>query len=320
MRLVLYAIIILLLLISPLQTRKYKNGNVEQIEKIRDEAKNCQTLECMGSKCMQLYPFANVEFVTKIEDFAKMFQQDLIDRGWYQGQDVIKDIKDNDYRGLTKKNGDIVIFQKQKTEKGKIPFDLLHELCHLLSGKEGLSYNFKFQSGLKFLEAFINLMAKKYALKNRNLVDTKTLDNTYPLRTKRLEKIFETFENERLAPDILFGTKSFSIPYPEYNKCAKTTLNLITLNDSNNFFVKKEPNCEEVTYNRGILLLGNDIYKKINFVSKILGIKKQFISYYTITRKLYDPDAPFFNILNNFKKELKSTLEQKKEKIINKGL
>ena len=107
---------------------------------------------------------------------------------------------------------------------------------------------------------------------------------------------------------MLFGHTSIVIHNQEYKKCTEVTLRQITENNSDNFYEEKNIQCDKVTYSRGILLLGSEIYKKVSFITKFLGIKKKLISYYTIVRQLYKENSLFFNIFTDFHKEIKQKL------------
>lgn len=82
------------------------------------------------------------------------------------------------------------MYNKYEVENGKISFDELHELCHILAGEEGLSIGFKLDYGLKVYEGLVNLIVKTFAVNHPQLIDTYTLSFTYPDITHNLEEIF----------------------------------------------------------------------------------------------------------------------------------
>ena len=73
-------VLLLVALFSPSYERKARVPNEEEIQRIRDEAKLCENLECMGKKCYELYPYAKKRIVTNIEEFAEVYHKDLVNR------------------------------------------------------------------------------------------------------------------------------------------------------------------------------------------------------------------------------------------------
>ena len=176
---------------------KADDTNKIAINKIREEAKACTTFQCIGSKCYELRKYVNVHYVKNHENFATIYETDLKNRGWYNGQNGTDDIITNNFRAMTLINNDIVIYDKYSTQEGKINFDELHELCHVLAGDGGITPNYKLKEGIQFYEGLVNLIAKKFAIKNENLIDTYTLPFTYEKLTSNLEELFE-FLNQKI--------------------------------------------------------------------------------------------------------------------------
>ena len=150
------------------------------------------------------------------------------------------------------------MYNKYEVENGKISFDELHELCHILAGEEGLSIGFKLDYGLKVYEGLVNLIAKTFTVNHPQLIDTYTLSFTYPDITHNLEEIFSVFKNENLIANMLYGTTELTLP-DNYSNVIKFTLKGITELNSHNC-KEKEGTYESVLYSRGLMVLSKDIY------------------------------------------------------------
>lgn len=69
--------------------RKIKGPNDApqlHVAEIRNKAKQCTTLNCLGEKCYELKPFVKIHYLSNIKDFAKEYEIDLKRRGWYENQ------------------------------------------------------------------------------------------------------------------------------------------------------------------------------------------------------------------------------------------
>lgn len=231
---------------------KGPDENKKRIASIREQAKSCTTFECFGEKCYQLKEYVKIYHVQNIEDFAKFYEKDLKERGWWHsGQDAIKEIKENSYRAMTLQNNDIVVFDTYSPPEGKMNFDQLHELCHVLAGDGGITPNFNHLDGIKIYEGIVNIMAKKFAIQNENLVDLTHISQTYPELTLRLEELFDFFRSENIISNMLFGTGQIILP---------------------NNVIEEDEIFKDYYYNgsnRGLVLLTLDVYNKFKFYTHL---------------------------------------------------
>lgn len=95
----------------------------------------------------------------------------------------IRLVRDNNFSATTLYDDDIVVMNRtlEQIKKVPIPFDIFHELVHLVSEEGGINSNL---IGCPYLEDLINYIAKKYAIAHPDKVDNKDIDNIYFNRTK----------------------------------------------------------------------------------------------------------------------------------------
>lgn len=254
-------LIIIIFYVSYSLGRRRTKGKT--IPEVREEAKKCKTLYCLGEKAYSLRTMVTVEYIQDSTIFAQKLQEDYKLRG---NEKTICEIcienDKNGYHGFTSIDNKVVMLGEKNENDKRLPFSVLHELTHILCGDGGISNNLN--SGTNsFNEALVNDIASNFEEKNPLLISKEGKNLAYPLTTKPLDDLIKVFDIEDKIPIILFED-NYDIKI--YNEKSKQCLDKINSRDNANPIVnyyKTEQNCNKGYSSRQFIYFMSFVFEKL---------------------------------------------------------